>query len=176
MRRSNLVLAAVVIVIASGCASLVVAHFAKPAHRLDALETHSLTIVDEKNRPVAVLSSKSAGLVLLDKQEKKRAELFLEPNGTPDLYLYDAAGKPRAALNLYDSGVPNLEFVGSSENATGPSLLLESLNRGEVRLAFHDFQNKRITGSLEFRTGAAGPVLELADGAGKRLWSTATRH
>jgi hypothetical protein len=165
----------VVIVIASVCASLVAAHVTKSAHRVDALETQSLTIVDETNRPVAVLSSNSADLVLFDKQRKKRTELFLEPNGTPDLYLYDAAGKPRASLNLYFSGVPNLEFVGSSENATGPSPLLESLNR-ERSLAFHEFENKRIADSLAFRTGAAGPILELTDGAGKHLWSTATSH
>src|SRR5579884_3558398 len=84
MRRSDLAQAAVVTAIASGCASLVAAHLAKSARRADRLETQSLTIVDETNHPVAVLSSNSPGLVLFDKERRKRADLFLEPNGTPD--------------------------------------------------------------------------------------------
>jgi len=99
--------------------------------------------------------------------------LFLEENGTPDLYLNDATGKTRAALDLYDSGVPNLQFLGTSGGTNGPSILLESTNDGEVRLAFHDFQNRRVLGMVEFRTGPAGPKLELVDSSGKSIWSTA---
>jgi len=47
-----------------------------------------LTVVDDANRPVVVLSPNngSPGIFLYDKQQQTREELFLEPNGTPDLY------------------------------------------------------------------------------------------
>ncbi|HKD90296.1 MAG TPA: hypothetical protein VKB56_00290 [Terriglobales bacterium] len=174
MHRSELILAAIVTVIASGSASLIAVHVARSDRRIDTIETRSVTIVDETNRPVAVLSSTHGApeLALFDQRRQRRVSLFLEENGTPDLYLNDAAGKTRAALDLYDSGVPNLEFLGTSGGANGPSILLESTNDGEVRLAFHDFQNRRVLGMVEFRTGPAGPKLELVDSSGKPIWST----
>ena len=176
MRGSEFTLAAVVTVIASGCASLVAVHVARSTHRLESLEAHSLTIVDDANRPVVVLSPNngSPGVFLYDEQQRKREELFLEPNGTPDLYLYDAAGTPRAALDLYDSGVPNLDF--GPPKAPGQALELASRKEGEVELAFHDFQNKRITAMLKFHTTATGPALELINESGKVVWSTRERH
>jgi hypothetical protein len=176
MRRSELIFAAVVTVIASGTASVVAAHITS-AHRPDNIEARSVTIVDEANRPVAVLSSTRGApeLALFDQQRQKRVVLFLEENGTPDLYLNDASGKTRAALDLYDSGAPNLEFVGASGGANRP-LLLESTNEGGFRLAFHDFENRKTAGQLEFRTGLAGPVMELVDNSGKTIWSTETRR
>lgn len=176
MRRSDLIQVAVVTVIASGCASLVAVHVARSTRRLESLEARSVTVVDEANRPVVVLSPNngSPGVSLYDKQQKKREELFLEPNGTPDLYLYDAAGIPRAVLDLYDSGVPNLGL--GPPKRSGLSLELASRNEGQVELAFHDFQHRKIIGMLQFRTSVAGPSLELIDQSGKVVWSTALQR
>lgn len=179
MTRSELVLAAVIAVIASTSASVVAAHVARSVRRVDSLETRSLTIIDTKNRPIAALSSShdSPEFALFDQQHRKRAALFLENNGTPDLYLYDAAGKARAALDLYDSGVPNLELLGDSGGANGPNVLLESTGAGQFRLAFHDFRKKGATlvGRLEFHMVDGEPSLELIDDSGKILWRTPPR-
>lgn len=177
MKRSELVVAIMINIIASSSAALLAAHLVRSNRRFDNLETRSLTIMNSKNQPSAVLSSTDDApeLALLDQQQRKRVTLFLESNGTPDLYLYDAAGKARAALNLYDSGVPNLEMLDSSGGADGPSILLEAPGEGQFRLAFHDFRRKSVVGSLEFNLVNGTPKLELIDDSGKNVWSVSAR-
>ena len=57
--------------------------------------TQAFTLIDGDGHQMATLSSQhgSPEFVLFDQQHEKRAALFLESNGTPDLYLYDASGK-----------------------------------------------------------------------------------
>jgi hypothetical protein len=134
-----------------------------------------LTLVDDNDRPIAVLSSRqgSPEFAFFDQQQRKRSALFLETNGTPDLYLFDAAGKERAALNLYDSGTPNLALLDAAGGVNGPNIILESTGEGNVRFAFHDFQNKgpRIVAQFEFALVNGSPSLRLIDASGKRVWS-----
>jgi len=173
LTKTQLVLAIVLTAIASSSTTIVATHVATSVRRSDALETRSLTIIDSKNQPIAVLSSlkDSPAFALLDQQQRRRAALFLESNGTPDLYLYDAAGKTRAALNLYDSGVPNLAFLDASGGADGPNLVLEETSEGRFRLAFHDFRTKTVVGTLEFDLRGGAPSLELMDSSGRNVWS-----
>lgn len=177
MKRSELVVTIVINIIASSSAALLAAHLVRSSSRFDNLETRSVTIMNSKNRPSAMLSSTNDApeLALMDQQQRKRVSLFLESNGTPDLYLYDAAGKTRAALNLYDSGVPNLEMLDSSGGAHGPSILLEAPGEGRFRLAFHDFQRKSVVGSLEFDMVNGTPKLELIDDSGRNVWTISAK-
>ena len=174
MKRSELVFTVVVAASASGASASLAAHSASSARRVDTLETRSLTLIDSKDRPIAVLSSTrdSPEFVLLDQRRRKRAALFLEENGTPDLYLYDSAGIARAGLDLYDSGIPNLSFAAASGSTNTPAILLEATQEGNIRIAFHDFQKKRVVGSMEFKTVGGVPTLALIDDSGKTLWST----
>lgn len=177
MKRSELVVTIVINIIASSSAALLAAHLVRSSSRFDNLETRSLTIMNSKNQPSAMLSSinDAPELALMDQRQRKRVTLFLESNGTPDLYLYDVAGKTRAALNLYDSGVPNLEMLDSSGGADGPSILLEAPGEGRFRLAFHDFRRKSVVGSLEFDMVNGTPKLELIDDSGRNVWSISAR-
>lgn len=172
MTRSELLLNAVVALVASSAAAII--SVLVVTHQRDHLTTHELTLVDNRNQPIALLSSdhNAPKLVFFDQQLRKRSALFLEPNGTPDLYLYDAAGKTRVALNLYDSGVPNLELLDTTEGLNGPSVLLESTRAGDVRFAFHNFRKNGapVAGTLEFSLVDDRPTLQLLDASGQRLW------
>jgi len=81
-----------------------------PAH----IKAQDFELVNKTGAVVARLGTDSHGeaeLSMYDQSRVRRASLFLEPNGTPDLYFWDAGGHGTLALDLRDSGYGNLALL-----------------------------------------------------------------
>jgi hypothetical protein len=78
------------------------------------IKAEDFELVNKTGAVVARLGTDEHGeaeLSMYDQSRVRRASLFLEPNGTPDLYFWDAGGHGTLALDLRDNGYGNLALL-----------------------------------------------------------------
>lgn len=125
----------------------------------------AFTLVDSAGHVTARLSTVQGGprLELLDARQRPRATLFLESNGTPDLYLYDTHGKARFAADLCDSGTGNTAYL----SADGHMMALAYLGSDRhFKLALVDVgHGESPRGAVDLSVEHPTPVLRLQTAA-----------
>ena len=103
-------------------------------------------------------------LVLVDKAEKRRAELTMMSDSQPGLILADEAGKPRLILSLTTYGEPILSFA----DAVGTRRMVLSLDLYGTLLRFSDEAGHLRAALMVPSEG--DPELELLAKDDKILW------
>jgi len=85
-----------------------------PGPAAASIKAQDFELVNKAGAVVARLGTDEHGeaeLSMYDQSRVRRASLFLEPNGTPDLYFWDAGGHGTLALDLRDNGYGNLALL-----------------------------------------------------------------
>ncbi len=130
-----------------------------PEGALDEIRARRVTLVDGDGRPrvaFATAADGSAGLILCDTDERRRAELVLDDRGGAHLKLHDRDGAVCAWLAVDGSGAPSLYLQGARPaDAPAPARAALAVDeRGCPLFSLHDGQGQpRFLLALEERSG-----------------------